>query len=78
MLEFLRVPSKFALMTGQATKGKAMKGGQKLTKANGCRMLAEFVNRAAGISDRTWTTQDAKSRYEACVASYRRALKWSS
>ncbi|RHZ18194.1 hypothetical protein DYB26_012462, partial [Aphanomyces astaci] len=45
MLEFLRVPEHFALMTGQATKGKAMKGGQRLTKAHGHSLMAQYVNK---------------------------------
>ncbi|KAF0711391.1 hypothetical protein AaE_012226 [Aphanomyces astaci] len=76
MLEFLRIPENFALLTGQATKGKPMKGGQKLTRSHGLARLAEYVN-AVVPAVRPWTTQDAKSRYDAYVASYRRALRWS-
>ncbi|RHY63463.1 hypothetical protein DYB34_006129 [Aphanomyces astaci] len=48
MLEFLRVPEHFALMTGQATKGKVMKGGQRLTKAHGHSLMAQYVNKIVG------------------------------
>ncbi|ETV76033.1 hypothetical protein H257_09976 [Aphanomyces astaci] len=44
MLKFLRVPKHFALMTDQATKGKAMKGGQRLMKAHGHSLMAQYVN----------------------------------
>ncbi|ETV97429.1 hypothetical protein, variant 2 [Aphanomyces invadans] len=76
MLEFLRIPDNFALMTGQATKGKSVKGGQRLTKAHGHALMAEYVNMIVRDSTRTWTTQDAKSRYDAYVSSYKKALRW--
>ncbi|RLO12440.1 hypothetical protein DYB28_009714 [Aphanomyces astaci] len=44
MLEFLRIPDNFAIMTGQATKNKTVKCGQKITRAQGHQMLAEHVN----------------------------------
>ncbi|RHZ10510.1 hypothetical protein DYB28_009154 [Aphanomyces astaci] len=61
MLEFLRVPKHFALMTGQATKGKAMKGGQRLMKAHGHSLMAQYVNKIVGDGSRAWSAQDAKS-----------------
>ncbi|RHZ26348.1 hypothetical protein DYB31_011710, partial [Aphanomyces astaci] len=60
MLEFLRVPEHFALMTGQATKGKAMKGGQRLTKAHGHSLMAQYVNKIVVDGSRAWSAQDAK------------------
>ncbi|RHY79797.1 hypothetical protein DYB26_012819 [Aphanomyces astaci] len=60
MLEFLRIPENFALLTGQATKGKPMKGGQKLTRSHGLARLVEYVN-AVVPAVRPWTTKDAKS-----------------
>ncbi|ETW08192.1 hypothetical protein H310_00845 [Aphanomyces invadans] len=62
MLEFLRIPGNFVLMTGQASKGKSMKGGQRLTKAHGHALMADYVNMVVRDSTRTWKTQDAKSR----------------
>ncbi|ETV95898.1 hypothetical protein H310_10936 [Aphanomyces invadans] len=62
MLEFLRIADNFALMTGQASKGKSMKGGQRLTKTYGHALMADYVNMVVHDSTRTWTTQDAKSR----------------
>ncbi|ETV63728.1 hypothetical protein H257_19339, partial [Aphanomyces astaci] len=41
MLAFLRIQENFALLTGQATKGKTKKGGQKLTRAYGLQRLAD-------------------------------------
>ncbi|KAF0757590.1 hypothetical protein AaE_004220 [Aphanomyces astaci] len=76
MLEFLRIPDNFAIMTGQATKNKAVKCGQKITRAQGHQMLAEHVNAVVGSSAKRWSTQDKKSRYDSYVASYRRALTW--
>ncbi|KAF0702181.1 hypothetical protein AaE_016076 [Aphanomyces astaci] len=76
MLEFLRIPDNFNLLTGQATKGKAMRGGQKLTRAHGHARLAEYVNEVLRDTVRPWTTQDARSRYDAYVKSYRRAVHW--
>ncbi|RHZ27803.1 hypothetical protein DYB26_010614 [Aphanomyces astaci] len=63
MLEFLRVPEHFALMTGQATRGKVMKGGQRLTKAHGHSLMAQYVNKIVGDGSRAWSAQDAKLRY---------------
>ncbi|RHY21712.1 hypothetical protein DYB25_006406, partial [Aphanomyces astaci] len=60
MLEFLRVPEHFALMTGQATRGKVMKGGQRLTKAHGHSLMAQYVNKIVGDGSRAWSAQDAK------------------
>ncbi|KAF0701897.1 hypothetical protein AaE_016254 [Aphanomyces astaci] len=77
MLEFLRVPEHFALMTGQATRGKVMKGGQRLTKAHGHSLMAQYVNKIVGDGNRAWSAQDAKSRYDAYISMYRRALKWT-
>ncbi|RHZ30562.1 hypothetical protein DYB26_005972 [Aphanomyces astaci] len=51
MLAFLRIPENFALLTGQANKGKTMKGGQKLTRAHGLQRLAEYVNEVAHAHD---------------------------
>ncbi|ETV89915.1 hypothetical protein H310_15244, partial [Aphanomyces invadans] len=62
MLEFLRIPDNFALMTGQASKGKSMKGGQRITKAHGHAQMADYVNMVVRDSTRTWTTKDAKFR----------------
>ena len=64
MLEFLRVPENFAIMTGQATKGKTVRGGQKITRGQGYAMLAKFVNNASKDHERVWNTQDARSRYQ--------------
>ncbi|RHY86376.1 hypothetical protein DYB37_013771 [Aphanomyces astaci] len=61
MLEFLRVPKHFALMMGQATKGKAMKGGQLLMKAHDHSLMAQYVNKIVGDGSRAWSAQDAKS-----------------
>ncbi|RHY73255.1 hypothetical protein DYB38_013379 [Aphanomyces astaci] len=63
MLEFLRVPKHFALMTGQATNGKEMKGGQRLMKAHGHSLMAQYVNKIVDDGSRAWSAQDAKSRY---------------
>ncbi|ETV67006.1 hypothetical protein H257_16697 [Aphanomyces astaci] len=62
MLEFLRILKNFALLTGQATKGKPMKRGEKLTRSHGLARLAEYVN-AVVLAVRPWNTQNAKSRY---------------
>ncbi|RHY79131.1 hypothetical protein DYB28_002476 [Aphanomyces astaci] len=51
MLAFLCIPENFALLTGQANKGKTMKGGQKLTQAHGLQRLAEYVNEVAHAND---------------------------
>ncbi|ETV67333.1 hypothetical protein H257_16418 [Aphanomyces astaci] len=51
MLEFLRIPDNFAIMTGQATKNKAVKCGQKITRAQGHQMLAEHVKAVVGASN---------------------------
>ncbi|ETV94166.1 hypothetical protein H310_12166 [Aphanomyces invadans] len=61
MLEFLRIPDNYALMTGKASKGKLMKGGLRLTKAHGHALMADYVNMVVHDSTQTWTTQDAKS-----------------
>ncbi|ETV79236.1 hypothetical protein H257_07303 [Aphanomyces astaci] len=57
MLEFLRIPENFALLTGQATKGKPMKGGQKLTRSHG------LIRRVRGIIPPGTTMERAKQEW---------------
>ncbi|KAH9161192.1 hypothetical protein LEN26_001536 [Aphanomyces euteiches] len=80
IINFLRVPEHFRIMTGSAAKGKAVQGGQKLTKVQGYQMIAEYVNKA--VVDAAWTAREAKSslrrlnRYDSFRKAYQNAVHW--
>ncbi|KAG9399550.1 hypothetical protein AC1031_011942 [Aphanomyces cochlioides] len=78
MVEFLQVKENLAIMTGQASKGKKVKGGQRLTKSQGYKLLAKFVNSRMKDSERVWTPQSAKSRFESYMTMYKSAIRWQS
>ncbi|KAG9399893.1 hypothetical protein AC1031_011314 [Aphanomyces cochlioides] len=78
MVEFLQVKENLAIMTGQANKGKKVKGDQRLTKSQGYKLLAKFVNSRMKDSERVWTPQSAKSRFESYMTMYKSAIRWQS
>ena len=63
------------MLTGGAAKGKPMQSGQKLTKTDGYKALAEWMNKMLKDPARIWTEKEGKSRWEACMVKYKNAFE---
>ncbi|KAG9408537.1 hypothetical protein AC1031_020395 [Aphanomyces cochlioides] len=79
VLEFLEIPSNFAIIVGKAVKGKSVVGGQALTKVQGYKLMVEFINsrvRQEMLQD--WDTMNTKGRFESYLRAYKAAHNWES
>jgi hypothetical protein len=73
VLDWLERPNNFKLITGSAAVGQPMGAGKPLKKADGYRMMAEYVNKRCNYeNDPTmfWDANKCKSRYESLYAKY--------
>eukprot|EP00474_Spongospora_subterranea_P008038 CRZ08496.1 hypothetical protein [Spongospora subterranea] len=75
MVEFIEIDTNVQLITGGAAKGKPMQAGQKLTKADAYRALAEYMNKKLKDPKRIWTASEAKSRWESYWNRYKATHK---
>jgi hypothetical protein len=70
IIQLLRNESNFRLITGAAAQNAQVVSGKKLKKVDACRSLANFVTHESNIS---WTTDQAKHRYESYLSLYKKA-----
>jgi len=75
MVEFVEIEDNFKMLTDGAAKGKPMQSGQKLTKTDGYKALAEWMNKKLKDPARIWTEKEGKSRWEAYMVKYKNAFE---
>ena len=72
MVEWLRIPENYKLITGSAAQGKADFAGQKLKKKDAHVALAKFIYERFKVP---WDFDTARNRYEGYVKRYKKAKK---
>lgn len=70
VIEWLKVPENFALITGGANVGKAVVAGTKLKKVDAYASLAKFISEK---SEFHWDQGVAMNRYNGIVEKYKKA-----